>query len=101
MLHGDLFTIDEPQSASCAAIFASVLAPWESTEPLPFAHEALVQIAAELSALEAALFPESDEGAVSSAIAHRVLAGIQARASAAAEVLMRLEKAKSESEAAR
>lgn len=99
-LHGDHLTVDKPSEASCAALCCASLAPWEGIYPEAFASEALLQLAAELSALELAMFPESSDGAITSAIsselAHRVLAGIEKRARAAAEVLTRLHMAERE-----
>jgi hypothetical protein len=64
---------------------------WEGENPLACAVEALRNVAADLVALESALFPENDD-AIADGIARRVLAGIQNRAEAAAKLVERLEE---------
>jgi hypothetical protein len=90
-LHGDYLTVDDPASASCAAMFAAALAPWEGTNPLPFACEALRQVAAEIQVMQAALSDENAAiGRLTDGTIRRVLAGIEGRARVAAEVAERL-----------
>ncbi len=69
---------------------ADAVAPWEGLVPLPFAVEALRNISADLFALELAMYPE-DGGGITDDLAHRVLAGIQNRAEAAATLAGRLQ----------
>lgn len=70
---------------------ARAVAPWEGTEPLAMAIDALSQISAELSVLRAALCEGSDEeGPLATHIVSRTITGIEERAIVAAEVAKRL-----------
>jgi hypothetical protein len=70
---------------------ASALAPWEGTQPLAFAVEALTQLSAELTMLQAALCADSD-GPLDDKVISRAVAGLAHRAEAAAEIAQRLTK---------
>ncbi len=90
-LHEDRFTQDHPEKATCAAMFQSMLAPWEGTAPIPFAEDALRQLSAELCILESAMSDANQaEGPLNNTIMRRALVGLQHRARVAAEVLLRL-----------
>lgn len=96
-LHGDHFTIDKPSEATCAALFAEALAPWEGTQPLAFATEALLQLSNDLDVLGSALSDENESmGAMRYEIIRRTVAGLSGRARVAAEIVARIEAANAE-----
>jgi hypothetical protein len=87
----DGFTYDAPEQASLASLFAAALAPGEfAPAPLAFASEALLQISADMVALETALFTDGSQGPINPLLAHRVFNGISSRARVASEVLDRM-----------
>jgi hypothetical protein len=95
-LEADCFTHDHPELASCAALFSAALAPYEGTNPLAFACEALRQISADLCVFEHSLSDanENGEGPLSHELVRRFIAGIEGRARVASEVARRLGEAR-------
>lgn len=69
---------------------ASALAPWEGTASLAFAVEALTQISAELSLLQAALCGGSEYHLDDKSVSRSIF-GLARRAEVAAEMAQRLE----------
>ncbi len=75
-------------------VAAHALAPWEGAQPLPFAMEALRQLACDLRILRAALCDnDPSEGELCKTVVSRTIAGLAERADAAAIVTDRLKAA--------
>lgn len=90
--NADHFVHGAEDKATCAAMFAAALAPWEGAHPLAFAEDALKQLSAELSVLEQALSEANaaESGALNPTIIRRAIVGLENRARVAAEVVSRL-----------